>query len=67
MKTRLLVTLIVGLLLCGYLIRRHNQQDVVTQSPSQHPAIDAWQQNIQIDQRTDYTDEEPAPSTEGRS
>lgn len=59
MRKLLLLILIVGLLLCGLLIRHHDEEEVSQKAHPETSPIDAWQQNIRLDQRTDYTNPDP--------
>ena len=67
MRKLLLIILIVGLLLCGLLICRHDQEKISEKIHSETTPIDAMQQGIRLDLRTDYTNPEPDQDTESES
>lgn len=55
--------LVVGLGVCGYLVHRHHRRTPAVKSPSgasEHRPMNQWQQGIQLDGRTDYTNQTKA-------
>ena len=63
MKKMLLLILIIGLTVCGYLVNRRAQPVAPprAKAPTAEPAVvNTWQENFTLDLRTDYTGSDPA-------